>query len=172
MTYKFHTLFWCFHYWPWASKYRLEISNSLIYFFIFTYICRFVWKLVNVFCVFVNLIAIVPTIHHSKKHTEFILLQKRVVSLWTVIGVYFLVSFLVKIRKLTNARLNDLKALRDTNRKKYHKVHLGPCQTCMMELFIRNSFAKKWSFPLRISAVNVTKSAGNCGLGYILLKSS
>ena len=26
---------------------------------------------------------------------------------------------------------------------------------------------KKWSFPLRISSVNVTKSAGNCGFGHI-----
>ena len=25
----------------------------------------------------------------------------------------------------------------------------------------------KWSFPLRISSVNVTKSAGNCGFGHI-----
>ena len=29
---------------------------------------------------------------------------------------------------------------------------------------------KKWSFLLRISAVNVTKSAGNCGLGHIYWK--
>ena len=26
---------------------------------------------------------------------------------------------------------------------------------------------KKWNFPLRISSVNVTKSAGNCGFGHI-----
>ena len=26
---------------------------------------------------------------------------------------------------------------------------------------------KKWSFPLRVSSVNLTKSAGNCGLCYI-----
>ena len=26
---------------------------------------------------------------------------------------------------------------------------------------------KKWRFPLRISSVNVTKSAGNCGFGHI-----
>ena len=25
---------------------------------------------------------------------------------------------------------------------------------------------KKWSFPLRISSVNVSKSAGSCGLGH------
>ena len=29
------------------------------------------------------------------------------------------------------------------------------------------SLHKKWSFPLRISTVNVTKSAGNCGFGHI-----
>ena len=27
--------------------------------------------------------------------------------------------------------------------------------------------AQKWSFPLRISSVSVTKSAGNCGFGHI-----
>ena len=27
--------------------------------------------------------------------------------------------------------------------------------------------AQKWSFPLKISSVNVTKSAGDCGFGYI-----
>ena len=29
------------------------------------------------------------------------------------------------------------------------------------------SLYKKWSFPLSISSVNVTKSAGNCGFGHI-----
>ena len=29
------------------------------------------------------------------------------------------------------------------------------------------SLYKKWSFPLRIASVNVTKSAGNCGFGHI-----
>ena len=29
------------------------------------------------------------------------------------------------------------------------------------------SLHKKWSFPLRISSVNVTKFAGNCGFGHI-----
>ena len=32
---------------------------------------------------------------------------------------------------------------------------------------IQDTPHKKWSFPLRISSVNVTKSAGNCGLGRI-----
>ena len=31
---------------------------------------------------------------------------------------------------------------------------------------------KKWSFPLRISSVNVTKSAGNCRLGHIYWRNS
>ena len=30
-----------------------------------------------------------------------------------------------------------------------------------------HSWHKKWSFPLRISSVNVTKSTGNCELGHI-----
>ena len=30
-----------------------------------------------------------------------------------------------------------------------------------------SSLQKKWSFPLRISSVNVTKSVGNCGFGHI-----
>ena len=30
-----------------------------------------------------------------------------------------------------------------------------------------NALHKKWSFPLRISSVNVTKSEGNCGFGHI-----
>ena len=32
------------------------------------------------------------------------------------------------------------------------------------------SLYKKWSFPLRISSVNVTKSAGNCGWPHLLKK--
>ena len=34
------------------------------------------------------------------------------------------------------------------------------------------SLHKKWSFPLRISSVNVAKSAGNCGFWSHLLKKS
>ena len=34
------------------------------------------------------------------------------------------------------------------------------------------SLHKKWSFLLRISSVNVTKSAGNCGSGHIYWKKS
>ena len=35
--------------------------------------------------------------------------------------------------------------------------------------FIRKSvhYTNNWSFPLRISLVNVTKFAGNCGFGHI-----
>ena len=29
------------------------------------------------------------------------------------------------------------------------------------------SLHKKWSFPLMISSVNMTKSSGNCGFGHI-----
>ena len=36
-----------------------------------------------------------------------------------------------------------------------------------LEGFIKKSLQKKLSFPLRISSVNVTKSAGKCGFGHI-----
>ena len=36
--------------------------------------------------------------------------------------------------------------------------------------FTPNSLHKKWSLPLRISSVNVTKSAENCGFGHIYWK--
>ena len=37
-----------------------------------------------------------------------------------------------------------------------------------MQAFLRsNTLQKKWSFPWRISSVNVTKSPGNCGFGHI-----
>ena len=35
------------------------------------------------------------------------------------------------------------------------------------KLALRKTLHKKWNFPLRISSVNVTKSAGNCGFGHI-----
>ena len=39
--------------------------------------------------------------------------------------------------------------------------------TCFFYVYVTlYSRHKKWSFPLRISSVNVTKSAGNCGLGH------
>ena len=31
----------------------------------------------------------------------------------------------------------------------------------------KHTLHKKWTFPLRISSVNVTKSGGNCGFGHI-----
>ena len=34
-------------------------------------------------------------------------------------------------------------------------------------IFSKNTLQKKWSFQLRISSVNVTKSAGNYGFGHI-----
>ena len=33
--------------------------------------------------------------------------------------------------------------------------------------YVETPLHKKWSFPLRISSVNVTKSAANCGFGHI-----
>ena len=35
---------------------------------------------------------------------------------------------------------------------------------------IHNTLYKKWSFPLRISSVNVSKLVGNCGFGRIYLR--
>ena len=35
-----------------------------------------------------------------------------------------------------------------------------------------NTLHKKWSFPLRISLVNVTKSVVSCGLGHIYRRNS
>ena len=37
----------------------------------------------------------------------------------------------------------------------------------MPELSLHPTLQKKWSFTVRISSVNVTKSAGNCGFGHI-----
>ena len=36
----------------------------------------------------------------------------------------------------------------------------------------QNSLRKKWCFPLRVSSVNVTKSAVSCGFGHIYWKKS
>ena len=84
--------------------------------------CHFyvVWKFLNVFCVFVNFVAIVLTVHHSKDrtHTKFIILQKRVVSLWTVIGDIFFGKFFHNNKK-TYKRSTKLPE-GDNNRKKYH----------------------------------------------------
>ena len=52
----------------------------------------------------------------------------------------------------------------------YSKIHFRSShQRCSISNFIKKetlalvSLHKKWSFPLRIPSVNVTKSAGNCG---------
>ena len=39
-------------------------------------------------------------------------------------------------------------------------------------LYLDFSLHKKWSFQLRISSVNITKSAGNCGFGHIYWRNS
>ena len=43
------------------------------------------------------------------------------------------------------------------DRRFYEKIHIH----------IQQSLHKKWCFPLRISAINVTKSAVSCGFGHI-----
>ena len=35
------------------------------------------------------------------------------------------------------------------------------------EFLLVQTLHKKWTFPLRISSINVTKSTGNCGFGHI-----
>ena len=49
--------------------------------------------------------------------------------------------------------------------KKYFFIKIAVSWLVASFLFL--SLLKKWSFPLRISAVNVTKSAGNCRFGHI-----
>ena len=39
--------------------------------------------------------------------------------------------------------------------------------TMIIYTLVHFALHEKWSFPLRISPVDVTKSAGNCGFGYI-----
>ena len=46
--------------------------------------------------------------------------------------------------------------------------HQGLSRKCPNE--IKYILLKKWSFPLRISSVNVTKSARSCGFGHIYWK--
>ena len=45
--------------------------------------------------------------------------------------------------------------------------HLYPTLLNLAGLLLIIALHKKWSFPLRISSVNVTKSAGNSGFGHI-----
>ena len=45
-----------------------------------------------------------------------------------------------------------------------HQYNLLWCLFVELEHMQHRILHKKWSFPLKISSVNVTKSAGNCGL--------
>ena len=47
---------------------------------------------------------------------------------------------------------------------KYTVIHVFPCAKTESQIL---KLQKKWSFPLRISSVNMTKSAGICGFGHI-----
>ena len=42
----------------------------------------------------------------------------------------------------------------------------------VLGVFVASALHKKWSFPLRISSVNETKSAGNCGFRHIYWRSA
>ena len=54
----------------------------------------------------------------------------------------------------------------------FFREHLRTIASELKKLFfilnlLNDALHKKWSFPLKISSVNVTKSAGNCGFGHI-----
>ena len=49
----------------------------------------------------------------------------------------------------------------------FRKTFLSPNFTLFVSIQGAQTLQKKWSFPLRISSVNATKSAGNCGFGHI-----
>ena len=52
--------------------------------------------------------------------------------------------------------------------KKGRKGNIIGLKHCLSFLLLFSStLHKNWSFPLRLSSVNVTKSVANCGLGYI-----
>ena len=66
-----------------------------------------------------------------------------------------------------------LRALATLNFKKISKNrsvmfgHVGCAKGTLHMLALSTTLHKKWNFPLRISLVNVTKSAGNCPYGHI-----
>ena len=45
-------------------------------------------------------------------------------------------------------------------------ISIANCRI-LFSCFVQESLHKKWSFTLRISSLNMTKSAGNCGSGHI-----
>ena len=53
---------------------------------------------------------------------------------------------------------------------KYEKVCFVSYTNGFMKSSLIVALHKKWSFPLMISSVNVTKFAGNCGFGHIYWK--
>ena len=49
-----------------------------------------------------------------------------------------------------------------------HRAQHKRCDICLHEMvFSENGAQNKWSFPLRITSVNVTKSEVSCGFGHI-----
>ena len=55
----------------------------------------------------------------------------------------------------------------DDNNEGYHKVRFHSHYTGKYRAAVHDILRKKWSFPLRISSVNVTKSADSCGFVHI-----
>ena len=62
---------------------------------------------------------------------------------------------------------------RNVNGQRHRNLPSSTTRVCTafkqisVDTYTENTLHKKWSFPLRISSVNVTKSAGTCGFGHI-----
>ena len=63
-----------------------------------------------------------------------------------------------------------LKYFKYCKSKKVIKIQLSLYYQIL--IWLSPNRTKKWSFPLRISSVNVTKSAWNCGFGHIYWRNS
>ena len=58
--------------------------------------------------------------------------------------------------------------MQEVTSKTQEQSKVKPCRVSSnMVKALCQSLYKKWSFPLRISSVNVTKSAVSCGIGHI-----
>ena len=56
---------------------------------------------------------------------------------------------------------NDI-SIKESSQTTVHTKVIQDAHVC-----VNLTLHKKWSFPLKISSLNVTKSAGNCGFGHI-----
>ena len=88
----------------------------------------------------------------------------------------FLVVSAIKKKCFTNGARNVFKILSKTQDRAFCKnserfsasVDIWLCsERTFVKLSFLTSTAQKWGFLLRISSVNLKKSAGNCGFGHI-----